>query len=573
MMVWKLFFGPTLGILLLLLLITTREGLMRRYHRTLLLLFVVFTFDPASLLACTNILVTRGASRDGSTMITYAADSHTRYGQLYFLPAGDHPAGTMVDIRDYGNGAYLGKVNQVPHTFSVVGFMNEHQVSIGETTFGGRPELVDTAGIIDYGSLMFLTLQRSRNAREAIKTMGALVAEYGYRSSGESFSIGDPNEVWIMELIGKGSGNRGAVWVAMRIPEGYISGHANHPRITTFPLNDTVNCYYAPDVISVARAKGYFSGTDSEFSFSDAYAPLDFGGARFCEARVWSVFNRVNSTMGRYLDYAKGQDLRHRMPLWIKPDTKLSVHDVMELMRDYYQGTELDMSKDVGAGPYGCPYRWRPMTWKVDSVEYLNERAISTQQTGFSFLAQGRSWLPDHIGGIFWFGVDDTYHTVYTPMYCSITSTPPAVTVGNGSMMEFSDDAAFWIFNQVSNFAYTRFNAISPEIRTKQAELEHKYIALVPGIDRAAVELTKSGKNAAVEFLTDFSTSLGQATFKEWKALYRMLFVKYMDGNIKTTVPGKLNPAVQQPGYGEEWQRRVVRETGEKLKVVQTGKK
>ena len=532
------------------------------------LMMLLVVANPARLPACTNILVTKGASVDGSTMITYAADSHTRYGQLYFLPASDHPAGTMVDIFDYGNGANLGKVRQAAHTYSVVGFMNEHQVSMGETTFGGRPELVDTAGIIDYGNLMFLALQRSRSAREAIRTMGMLVEEYGYHSSGESFSIADPHEVWIMEMIGKGSGNKGAVWVAMRIPDGYISGHANHPRITTFPLHDSVNCLYATDVIAFARAKGYFSGKDAQFSFSDTYAPLDFGAARFCEARIWSVFNRVNSHMAGYLEYAKGANLKNRMPLWIKPDKKLSVHDAMELMRDYFQGTDLDMSKDVGAGPYGCPYRWRPMTWKVDSVEYLNERAISTQQTGFSFVAQGRSWLPDHIGGIFWFGVDDTYHTVYTPMYCSIRSTPPAFAVGNGSMMEFSDDAAFWIFNQVSNFAYTRFNAISPEIRAKQAELEARYIALVPGIDKAALDLTATDKEAAVTFLTEFSTSLGQSTFREWRSLYRALFVKYMDGNIKTKVPDKQNPLVQQPGYGEEWQRRVARETGDRLKVI-----
>jgi dipeptidase len=547
---------------------------MLRYRFSLLLCiaFLLSAAAPAVLVACTNILVSKGASRDGSTMITYAADSHTRYGELFFLPASNNPAGSMADIRDYGSGAFLGRIRQVPHTYSVVGFMNEHQLSMGETTFGGRPELVDTAGIIDWGSLMFLALQRSRNAREAIRTIASLVDEYGYRSSGESFSIADPNEVWIMELIGKGSGNKGAVWVAMRIPDGCISGHANHPRITTFPKNDTTNCYYAPDVITVARTRGYYSGTDAQFSFSDAYAPLDFGAARACEARIWAVFNRVNGTMGRYRDYAKGENLRNRMPLWIKPDKKLSVHDVMELMRDYYQGTELDMSNDVGAGPYGCPYRWRPMTWKVDSVEYVNERAISTQQTAFSFVAQGRSWLPDHIGGIFWFGVDDTYHTVYTPMYCSITATPHAFAVGNGAMMEFSDDAAFWIFNQVSNFSYTRFNVISPEIRAKQGELESKYISLVPGIDNAALELTKNGKETAVSLLTDFCASLGQETFSEWKTLYRALFVKYMDGNIKTKVPNRKNPVVQQPGYGEAWQRMVARETGEKLKVLKPAK-
>jgi dipeptidase len=320
-------------------------------------------------------------------------------------------------------------------------------------------------------------------------------------------------------------------------------------------------------VISVARTRGYFSGKDAEFSFSDTYAPLDFSAARFCEARIWSVFNRVNAGMGTYLDYAKGKDLSKRMPLWIKPDKKLGVHDMMELMRDYFGGTDLDMTKDVGAGPFGCPYRWRPMTWSVDSVEYLNERAISTQQTGFSYVAQARAWLPDHIGGIVWFGVDDTWHTVYTPMYCSITSTPPAFREGNGSMMEWSDDAAFWIFNQVSNFSYTRFNVISPEVRARQAELEAKYLAQVPGVDMAAQELTKSGRDGAVAYLTEFSTAAGQATFTAWKKLYRDLFVKFMDGNIKTRIPGRQNPAVSQPGYSEAWKRMVARESDGKLKV------
>jgi dipeptidase len=415
---------------------------------------------------------------------------------------------------------------------------------------------------------MYLALQRARTAREAIKIMGSIVAEYGYRSVGESFSVSDPNEVWILEMIGKGPGNTGAVWVAMRIPDGYISGHANHARITTFPLKDTVNCYYAPDVISFARSKGYFNGADKEFSFSDTYAPLDFGAARFCEARVWAVFNRVNKTMGRYLDYAKGFNFNNRMPLWIKPDEKLSVHEVMELMRDYFQGTDLDMSKDIGAGPYGCPYRWRPLTWKVDSVEYLNERAIATQQTGFSFVAQARSWLPNHIGGILWFGVDDIYHTVYTPMYCSMTSVPHAFEVGNGAMMEFSDESAFWIFNQVSNFSYTRFNVISPEIRARQAELENKYLASAGAIDKTAQELTKIDKGTAVQFLTEYSISQGQNTFHEWKKLYRYLFTKYMDGNIKTKVAGQFIPDVKQPGYGDDWNRRIAKDTGDKLKVL-----
>ncbi|MCC6396399.1 MAG: C69 family dipeptidase [Bacteroidetes bacterium] len=546
--------------------------LQRVLFMILSLWILTWWLDPLSVVhSCTNVLVTKGASKDGSTMITYAADSHTLYGELYFRPAADYPDGAMVDVIDWDSGNFLGRIRQVRHTYSVVGNMNEHQVSIGETTYGGRPELVDTTGLIDYGSLMYIALQRARTAREAIHVMTSLVAEYGYNSSGESFSISDPNEVWIMEMIGKGPGKKGAVWVARRIPDGFIAGHANHARITTFPRNDTLNCLYAPDVVTVARERGYFTGRDEEFSFSDAYAPLDFGAARFCEARVWSVFNRVAAGMDKYLSYARGQDLTNRMPLWIKPDRKLTVHDVMELMRDYFQGTEFDMSKDVGAGPYGCPYRWRPMTWKVDSTEYLNERAIATQQTGFSFVAQARSWLPDHIGGIFWFGVDDIYHTVYTPMYCSITRVPHGFAEGNGNMMEFSDDAAFWVFNQVSNLSYTRFDTISVDIRRKQAELEGKYLALTPAIDNAALTLTKQGKEQAIQFLTEYSVNQGQSTLREWKQLYRSLFVTYMDGNIKTKVPGQLNPKVYQPGYSQEWYRTVARETGEKLRVVGSG--
>ncbi len=522
--------------------------------------------------ACTNILVTKGASKDGSTMITYAADSHTLFGELYFRPAATFAPGTMMDIVDWDGGQFRGRIPQAAHTYAVVGNMNEYQVSIGETTFGGRPELEDTTGIIDYGSLMYIALQRARSAREAIHVMTSLVAQYGYGSSGESFSISDPREVWILEMIGKGPGKTGAVWVARRIPDGAISGHANHARITTFPKNDTLNCLFAPDVISVARDRGYFTGEDADFSFSDTYAPLDFEGARFCEARVWAVFNRVASGMDRYLDYARGTNLTNRMPLWITPDRKVDVHDVMELMRDYFQGTEFDMSRDAGAGAFGCPYRWRPLTWTVDSLQYLNERAIATQQTGFSFVAQGRSWLPDHIGGILWFGVDDIYHTVYTPMYCSMTAVPHAFEVGNGSMMEFSDSSAFWVFNQVANLSYTRFNLISADIRAKQGELEAKYLALVPAIDRAALELTKSGKGAAVQFLTDFSVAQGQATFSVWKDLYRSLFVKYMDGNVKAKVAGQVNPKVVQPGYSGEWKRRVVQDAGDRLRVPAAAK-
>ncbi|MCK5222658.1 MAG: C69 family dipeptidase, partial [Candidatus Aminicenantes bacterium] len=374
-------------------------------------------FFVSELNPCTNILVSRGASTDGSTMITYAADSHVLYGELYHWPAKSYPENSMLDVFEWDTGKFLGQIKQVRRTFNVVGNMNEHQVSIGETTYGGRRELRNKKGIIDYGSAMYIALQRSKTAREAIKVMTGLFDEYGYYSSGESFSISDKNEVWIMEVIGKGEGLKGANWVAVRIPDGYISAHANQARIRKFPLNDPKNCMYGKETISFARDMGYFKGKDEDFSFVDAYAPLGYGALRFCEARVWSVFNRAAKSRNTTFDYVKGVEGAEPMPLYIKPDKKLNVRDVMELMRDHFQGTEFDMTKDVGAGPFKLPYRWRGLTWKVDGVKYCNERAISTQQTGFSFVSQSRRWLPDPIGGIHWFGVDDTYSTCYVPIY------------------------------------------------------------------------------------------------------------------------------------------------------------
>jgi dipeptidase len=540
-------------------------------NRGKILLFPLFVLALISFanegFACTNFLISRGATIDKTSMISYSADSHVLYGELYFRPAADYPAGTWMDIYEWDTGKRLGKILQAGHTYSVIGNMNEHQLAIGETTFGGRPELSDTTAVVDYGSLIYITLQRAKTAREAIKIMSELVTEYGYYSSGESFSIADPNEVWIMEMISKGPGKKGAVWVAQRIPDGYISGHANHARITTFPLNDPANCLYASDVISFAREKKYFAGNDADFSFSDVYAPLDFGAARFCEARVWSGFNKVNGQMGQYLDYVKGENLKNRMPLWVKVDHLLTLKDVIGLMRDYYQGTDLDMTKDIGAGPYGCIVRWRPLTWKVDGVNYLNERAISTQQTGFSFVAQCRANLPDPIGGILWFGVDDTYSTVYTPMYCGINQVPENFAVGNGSMMVFSDKSAFWIFNQVANFAYTRYSEIIKDIQPVQSALESGYMKEVSSIDSAAVILYKKNPKKAIMFITDYSLKSGKNTFQSWKNLYGSLFTKYMDGNIKTAVPGQQNPIVKQPGYSEEYYRIIAKTTGDKLKV------
>jgi len=536
-------------------------------------------------LACTNFLISKGASIDGSTMITYAADSHTLYGELYYQPAADYPASALRDIYEWDTGKFLGRIPQLAHTFSVVGNMNEFQVAIGETTFGGREELGKQSGaIMDYGSLIYVALQRAKTAREAIEVMTDLVEKYGYASSGESFSISDPNEVWILEMIGKGEGEKGAVWVAQRIPDGYISGHANQARITTFPMNDQANCMFAKDVISFAREKGWFDGKNTEFSFSDVYAPVDFSGARFSDARVFAGFNKVYSGMKQYEEYVLG-NVKHggenkfptnRMPLWVKPDKKLSVQDVMGMMRDHYEGTALDMTKDVGAGPFKLPYRWRPLTFKVDSANYVNERAISTQQTGFSFVAQSRSWLPNPIGGILWFGVDDTYSTCYAPMYCGITEIPECFKVGNGDMLTYSETSAFWVFNLVSNFAYLRYDAMIPDVVKVQKSLENKFVAYTPSVDMAAQSLCNSGKKAeALQFLTDYSVNQANGMTKEWKKLSQYLIVKFIDGNIKKEKDGAFErtetgmpPSPDQPGYPEWWKKVIVDGTGDHLKMI-----
>ncbi|MGD9931463.1 MAG: dipeptidase [Mangrovibacterium sp.] len=536
-------------------------------------------------LACTNFLITKGASADGSTMITYAADSHTLYGELYYQPAMDYPEGAMRDIYEWDTGKFMGRIPQVAHTYSVVGNINEHQVAIGETTYGGRKELATQEGaIMDYGSLIYVALQRAKTAREAIEVMTNLVDEFGYASSGESFSISDPHEVWILEMIGKGEGEKGAVWVAVRVPDGYISGHANQARITTFPFNDPDNCLYSKDVISFAREKGWFEGKNKDFSFSDVYAPVDFGGARFCEARVWAGFNKVAAGMEQYTEYAKGliehggenNFASNRMPLWIKPDKKLTVKDVMEMMRDHFEGTELDMTQDIGAGPHKLPYRWRNLTWTVDSVEYCNERAISTQQTGFSFVTQSRSWLPGPIGGIIWFGVDDTYSTCYVPMYCGVTEIPECFREGNGDMLTYSETSAFWVFNAVTNFAYLRYDAMIEHIRNLQGQLEGRYIAYTPAIDQAAKMLyDKEGAAKAREFLTTYSANEANNMTAEWKKLFQYLLIKYIDGNVKKEENGQFvrneyglpaNPDF--PGYPQWWYDAIAKSTGSHLQVI-----
>jgi len=552
-------------------------------------LLSVISVDKAN--ACTDYLLTKGATTDGSSIMTYAADSHVLYGELYYRPAADWKPGSMLDIYDWDTGVYLGKIPQVAHTYSVVGNVNEFQLAIGESTWGGRKELgSQEGGIIDYGSLMYLGLQRAKTAREAIIVMTELVEKHGYYSSGESISIADKNEIWILEMIGKGNGEKGAVWVARMIPDGYISGHANQARITTFPLegktsissdkiekihNKNITTVYSKDVISFAKRKSLYAkdGKNKNFDFAAAYGPVDFGGARYCDMRVWTFFNKVNSNMQQYYDYAKGNVTvdkkgiaNNRMPLWIKPDRKIDVLEVMDFMRDHLEGTDLDMSKDAGAGPFNTPYRWRPLTWKVDGVSYLNERTTATQQTGFSFVAQLRNWVPDEVGAINWFSVDDAASSVYFPMYASSTKIPETFAVGNGKIMEFSK-SAFWVFNQVSNLAYTRYSEIHPEIRKKQKALEEKYKAFTGVIDNAAMSLLKTDKARTTEFITEFSCNQGDNLTKEWTKFYGYLFAKFMDGNIKTKDGNMQNPKVKQPGYSKAYYKNVVKTTGDKLKV------
>jgi len=516
-------------------------------------------------LACTSILVTKGASKDGSTMITYAMDSHELYGQLDYRSAGVHLPGTMRDIFDTDSGAFLGRVKEAPFTYARVGHINEHQLAIGETTFTGREELAGPAGIIDYGSLMWMALERCKTAREAVETMARLVDEYGYASTGESISIADPHEAWIFEIIGKGEGQKGAVWVAVKVPDGYISAHANLSRIRQFPLNDRENCLYSKDVISFAREKGWYQGEDKDFSFADTYCPPDFGGLRYCESRVWSVFRRSAPSLNLSSDFMKGVEGASLPPLWIKPDQKLAVRDVMELMRDHFEGTEFDMTKDVGAGPFELPYRWRPMEWELDGQKYLNERAISTQQTAASFVTQSRSWLPDPIGGITWFGMDDTYSSVYVPFYCGIQDIPKAWGEESGSFDEFSWDSAFWIFNWVANTAYGRYSDMIVDIQSVQRELEGKFMAEQEGVELNAVKLYEQSPIQARKYLAGYSATQASLVLARWKKLGESLLWKYLDGNLHIEKGRTVRR--EHPRYSDEWYRRIVQEKGELIKI------
>ena len=525
---------------------------------------------PVEALACTSLIAGKKATADGSVLVTYAADSHTLYGELYNRPGGKHAAGEVRKIVEWDTGKYLGDIPQVAETYTTIGNMNEHGLTISESTWGGRAELADTTGIMDYGSLIYVTLERARTAREAIKVMTDLVKDYGYHSSGESFSIADSEEAWVMELIGKGGKEKGAVWVARRIPDDCISGHANHPRIHKFPLNDKENTIYSPDVIDFARKMGYYKGKDEDFSFSLAYGELDATATRGCDGRVWSYFNRFSDGMDAYLPYVmRGEG--EAFPLWVKPNRKVSVNDMKWMMRDHFEGTPMDMTQDIGAGPYAVPYRWRPMTFKVDGKEYLNERAIATQQTGFSFVSQMNSAYPQQMRGILWFGVDDANTCVYVPMYNCITSIPHEFAQGNGDLLTLSWDAAFWVTSYVANQAYHQYSKMIDDIRRVQKAEEE---TLETEVGNLVAEVSALDPEAARNRLNSHSASASTRYVKRYKDLGDYLLVKYMDGNIKREKDGKFERTPEgmpvspiYGGYDERYYRSIVNETGDHLLV------
>ena len=520
--------------------------------------------------ACTSLIAAKGATADGSVMVTYAADSHNLYGELYNQPAADHPAGTMRKIVEWDTGKPLGEIPEVPHTYATIGNMNEHGLAIAESTWGGREELAGT-GIIDYGSLIYVTLQRAKTAREAIKVMTNLVKDYGYASSGESFSIADPDEAWVMELIGKGKADKGAVWVARRVPDGHISGHANHPRIHKFPLKDkTGETIYSPDVIKFARSQGYFNGKDEDFDFSKAYGVTDFGALRGCDARVWAYFNKFSKGMDAYLpwiDRAEGEP----MPLWVKPDSLLTASDMKWMMRDHFEGTPYDMTNDIGAGPYKVPYRWRPMTFTVDSVEYTHERAIATQQTGFSFVAQLRGDLPAYLRGLLWFGTDDANTSVYLPVFCSVKKAPAQLAHGDINTLDWN--SSFWVNNYVANQAYNRYDQMIPDIRRVQSKLERDIEEDV----RVAIEQIPAFSDEEIchNLTQDLADIWAERATTEYKKLGDYLFVKFLDGNMKKTdadhnfVKSEHGMPVypEFPGYDDRYFRTIVDDAGPRLRV------
>lgn len=533
-------------------------------------LILIILLKPSVSHSCTNLIVTKGASKDGSVMLTYSADSHTRYGTLVHMLGGKQKAGAMIPVLEWGKERYLGEIPQVGYTYNVIGNMNEKQLAIGESTWGGIDILSKPDGIMDYGSAIYLTLQRASNAREAIKVFTDLIDTYGYASSGESVSFTDPNEAWYLEIIGKKSPDKGAVWVAIRIPDGYISAHANCARITTINMNDKENVLYSKDVISYARKLGIFNGKDEEFSFADIYNPLDFSAMRGCEARVWSFFRKHgNFDADKYLDYARGDNPNNRMPLYVKAKKPISFKEIADMMRDHYEGTPFDMTKDVGAGGHELPYRWRPMSFVVDGVEVYNERAIATQQTGFWFVAQSRNWLPDALGGLFWFAVDDAGTSPLTPVYASSRAISSHYAYGNGNMIEYSPTSMFWLQNKIAQFAYLRYNQIGAEVREVIDAHENNMVEIVANNEAKLLEKYSSAKDLKklVKELTKFSVNEADALFNKWNNFDKYLLVKYIDGNTKKqnsdgsflnngnckTIP----PSPIMPGYTEKFKSAI----------------
>lgn len=515
--------------------------------------------------ACTNLIVGKKASVDGSVLVSYNADDYGMFGHLCHYPAGTHKKGEMRKIFDWDTGEYHGEIPEAPVTYNVIGNINEFQLSIGETTYGGREEMVDTTGILDYGSLIYVTLQRAKTAREAISVMTSLVEKYGYCSEGETFSICDPNEAWIMEMMGTGSGSKGVVWVAMRIPDDAICAHANQSRIGKFDMKDKKNVLYSKNVISYARKMGWFTGKDADFSWKNTYARPDFSGRRFCDARVWSFFNHYQKGFDRYLPWALGKDPNaEEMPLWIIPDRKLSVHDVEMGMRDHYEGTALALdTTNVGGGIYQMPYRPTPLQFKVDGKTYFNERPISTQQTAFSFVSQLRSWMPREIGGVIWFGNDDANMVAYTPVYCGNTVQPECYNTPGADAVTFSDKNAFWVCNWVSNMVYPRYSQIFPELQTLRDSLEASYFAQQADFEKKAMNLYATDKQAALRMLNDYSVEKAQQMLAEWKNLAIRIIVKYNDMGVKQEKNGKIIQKTMRPGYPESFARKLVKETGD----------
>ena len=537
-------------------------------------LFVCFSLLSfcVGLFACTNLIVGKKASVDGSVLVSYNADDYGMFGSLCHYPAGKHQPGTMRKVFDWDNGVYRGEIPEAAETYNVIGNINEFQLSIAETTYGGREEMVDTTGILDYGSLIYIALQRSKTAREAIKVMTTLAETYGYCSEGETFSICDPNEAWIMEMMGMGAGSKSVVWVAMRIPDDAICAHANQSRIGKFNMKDKKNVLYSKNVVSYARKKGWYHGKDADFSWKLTYAFPDFSGRRFCEARVWSFFRHYDSGFDRYLPWALGKDPdAEDMPLWIIPNRKLSLHDVQMSMRDHYEGTALALdSTNVGGGIYEMPYRPTPLTFTVDEHKYFNERPISTQQTAFTFVSQLRSWLPREIGGVIWFGNDDSNMVAYTPVYCGNTEPPVCYNTPGADAVTFSDQNAFWVCNWVSNMVYPRYSMIFPELQQVRDSLEASYFSNQAEIENKAMTLYYKDKDAAVKLLTEYSNATAQHMLDTWKALAMRIIVRYNDmavkpmenGAFKRTPTGKGEQVVRS-GYPYSFAKRLVKETGD----------